>query len=196
MIGIALNIVCIVVLGGVLLYAFRLEKRLAELDKNRFAMEKFLGDFTSAIARAERAIHELTSTAKEKGSEVEQAAARATALRDELHFLIDAADKIATRLTDQTSSAQTKARDARPPLAPMPEEKPVAPKLPEVKPLAEKEKAPEKNIPVWTKPAPVGAKTVPPAPLPVKPAEDTRQPKLSDAERDLQSALAKMDKSA
>ncbi|MBI3418667.1 MAG: hypothetical protein HY053_00830 [Proteobacteria bacterium] len=207
----ALDGVVIVLLGVGIFYAWRLERMLRGLDRNRAEMEKFVGVFSSAVARAERGIRELQDTAQDVGVDVDRHIAKAAGLRDELNYLIDAADKMATRLTDTSSAAL-----ARKPAAPAPvaveELAPIKvtvapPKL--VEPLVEKPKADLASaLPPWAKPArqdhiivnrpektftrqtektPL-SKTA--EALPVMPME--RSGLRSEAERELQQALEKM----
>ena len=200
--GILFNILSIAVMAGVLVYAWRLDRRLSALDKNRQQMEKFVGDFSGAIARAEKAIRTLQETAQDTGVDIDQHFSRAGSLRDELTFLIDAADKIATRLTNSSSQAQSDALTRRPATL-MPatsaveEEKkePVKTVKPVEMPAPSKEPA-QKNLPTWLKslrkePAPkvevaLEEKTA------VKENKTPKEPVRSQAEKELQQALEKM----
>lgn len=187
MLGLAINSVGVLVLIAVLVYAWRLDRKLKDLEKNRLAIQKSLGDFSQATSRAESAIQQLRSTAQEVDGNVESQLSRAVSLRDELNFLIDAADKIANRITAQTQEAQAKAQNIRPPVA---AEKTAASTVKTVittkgeetlKPVRQ-EKAPppafdkisfekeeDKKLPAWLKPAEKNSsvvKTVVPAPPP------------------------------
>lgn len=111
--SLALNLLLIPLLGAGLFYAWRLQKTLQGLGQNRKDMEHFLNDFSQSITRAEKAIKALKETARDTGLEIDEHVGRAYALRDELNFLVDAADKIATRLTDHTIEVQSEARQSR-----------------------------------------------------------------------------------
>ncbi len=160
----AVFIVCMVV--GIVV-VWRLQKALNGLNKNRQDMEKFVADFSGSISRAQKAINDLQQTARDVGHDVEGHLARAQGLRDELSFLVEAADKIATRLTDNTTIAQSDAKAARNQRS----DKPVEQKHAESKPLSaiqevQKQKAEPVIIPPAPKaepaPSPQQAKTVPP----------------------------------
>lgn len=110
---VASNIVLILIMAAGIFYAWRLQRALSSLAKNRQEMEKFVSDFSGSILRAQKAITDLQDTARNAGSDVEAHLTRAQGLRDELSFLIDAADKIATRLSDNASTAQQDAKIAR-----------------------------------------------------------------------------------
>jgi hypothetical protein len=213
MLNLAINIVTIFAVLAGLAYAWRLDRKLRDLDKARGETEKFLSDFTSAIARAERAIRQLQDTAMQTGSEIDQQFSKAIGLRDELTFLVDAADKIATRLTDKTSLAQSDAQ-ARRAAAPPPEPKawvetvapakmeapPPLPPVPEaISPVIEKNDT--LRLPAWLKPVAKvvegGKAKAEKVLLPVegdglsaKNAADELP--RSQAERELQQALEKM----
>lgn len=111
--NIALNVVLVVLMVAGIFYAWRLQAALKGLQKNREDMEKFVTDFTGSITRAEKAIRDLQETARGVGGDVDAQIVRAHGLRDELTFLVEAADKIATRLADNTSLAQKDARVQR-----------------------------------------------------------------------------------
>jgi hypothetical protein len=141
---IALDIFVILLLGAGIYYAWRLERMLRALDGNRRDMQKFVADFGSTISRAERGIRELQDTAQDTGMEVDRQMTRAGTLRDELTYLIDAADKIATRLTENSSQVLSRQPEPPPPavqeVRKAVEEKPVEKAAPE-----------EPVLPPWAK---------------------------------------------
>jgi hypothetical protein len=193
---IALDCTVIVLLGAGIYYAWRLERMLRGLDKNRKDMETFLGVFSSTITRAEKGIRDLQDTAKDSGVEVDRSMARATALRDELNFLIDAADKVANRITNVSTEASARhpapmqnfvEDEPLPPPVELPEEPYTPPPIDKLVPPWAK-RATEKHVVInrnETKPAP--------APTPVAaPADKSQKTLRSEAERELQQALEKM----
>jgi hypothetical protein len=165
---IALDIFVILLLGAGIYYAWRLERMLRALDGNRRDMQKFVADFASTISRAERGIRELQDTAQDTGMEVDRQMTRAGTLRDELTYLIDAADKIATRLAE--SSSQVLARQPELPPAPVQE----APKPVVEKPVVQK--APEEPLlPPWAKRAGQGQVVVNPKGAAVRKPEQAQK---------------------
>lgn len=112
--SIALNGVFIVVMAVGIVFVWRLQRTLNGLYKNRAEMEKFVADFSGSIVRAQKAIRDLQDTARDVGQDVESQLARAHGLRDELSFLVEAADKVASRLSDTASAAQHDAKQVRP----------------------------------------------------------------------------------
>ncbi len=111
--SIVLNGVFIVVMAVGIVVVWRLQHTLSGLYKNRMDMERFVADFSGCISRAQKAIRDLQDTARDAGQDVEGHLVRAQGLRDELNFLVDAADKIASRLSDSASAAQSDAKLAR-----------------------------------------------------------------------------------
>ncbi len=111
--NIILNVIFIVVMAVGIVFVWRLQKTLNGLHKNRMDMEKFLSDFSGNITRAQKAIRDLQDTARDVGEDVEGHLAKAQGLRDELSFLVEAADKVASRLSDSASAAQSDAKQAR-----------------------------------------------------------------------------------
>ncbi|MDX1922774.1 MAG: DUF6468 domain-containing protein [Alphaproteobacteria bacterium] len=167
--SIVINAVFIVCMAVGIVVVWRLQKTLNGLNKSRLEMEKFVADFSGSIARAQKAINDLQQTARDVGEDVENHLSRAQGLRDELTFLVEAADKIATRLTDSTASAQNDAKASRNNRSEKQNEKSVESKA-DTKPLSsiqevQKQKAETViNSPAAkaeVAPQPVQAKTVP-----------------------------------
>lgn len=161
--SVALNVVFIVVMAVGIVFVWRLQRTLNGLYKNRMEMEKFVADFSGSISRAQKAIRDLQDIARDVGQDVDGQLTRAQSLRDELTFLVEAADKVASRLSDSASAAQQDAKQAKTQRA----EKPVEVKSAE-KPLsAIQDVQKQKTEPVIEAkkaepaPAPVAAKTVP-----------------------------------
>ena len=184
-------------------YAWRLQRTLKNLSQDRVGVEKAVGDFSAAIARAERAITELHSTSRDLSQEVDRQVVRAQSLRDELSFLTDTADKIAGRLAEASAQAQSSAKQPKPALRPVAEEKPPAPE-PAAPPPAPDSSA----IPAWArragndavvinKPsaslpkAEAAKEAVPEEPRKKERAEKKELPR-SQAERELMQALDKI----
>lgn len=214
-----IDIILVVLVSAGIFFAWRLQRALGHLQQNRAAMEGFIGTFVQSIARAEKAIAELHGTARTLSSDIDEKMKKAAAMRDELTFLVDAADKVATRLTDNTSQAQGAARAAKekekekmPKVVPPITEPILVEKLVQAVPSekhmaapAEEQQAP---MPAWAKrldndtnvinklPNPSAFAAAPvaaPKPQAVneKTADKATQPR-SQAERELMQALEKM----
>ena len=178
--SIILNAVFIVVMAVGIVFVWRLQRTLNGLYKNRTDMEKFVADFSGSIVRAQKAIRDLQDTARDVGQDVEGQLTRAHGLRDELNFLVEAADKIASRLSDSASAAQHDAKlaraerkekqvdikpadikpaDIKPAEKPMStiqdmqkqKTEPVAPPIKKPEPIAVQEPVVAKTVPTWIK---------------------------------------------
>lgn len=103
-----LSLVMDAVLAGLLIvgimYAVRLNRQLQNLRAGQSEMGRFVADFSATVMRAEAGIRGLKQAAREGGDELEHLITKASTLRDELQFLIDSADSIATRLSDTAAS--------------------------------------------------------------------------------------------
>lgn len=103
--SLALDVVLIALLGAGIYFAVRLSRQMASLRTNRADMERFVMNFSATVQRAEAGIQGLRLAARTGGDDLEKLIDKAQALRDELHFLVDSADKIASRLSDTASTA-------------------------------------------------------------------------------------------
>lgn len=88
-------------------YASKLMAQLKALRAARTEMERFILDFNTTVVRAENSVKELKRTARSSGDDLEALIDKAHGLRDEMIFLVESADKSATRLSN---SASQKAR--------------------------------------------------------------------------------------
>lgn len=120
-----LNILLDLALIGLLVvginYAMKLSKQLAAMRAAHVEMERFVDDFNGTVTRAEAGIKGLKNTARTCGDDLEKLIDKGHLLRDELHFLTESADQIATRLsssasqvarTATTAAASTQAKEA------------------------------------------------------------------------------------
>ena len=104
-----LSIILDVIMIGLLItgiaYAVKLHRQLLALRASRGEMERFVGDFSQTVQRAEAGIKGLKLAAREGGDDLEKLIDKAQQIRDELQFLVQSADQIATRLSDTAASA-------------------------------------------------------------------------------------------
>lgn len=107
--GFVLDIVLIGLLGFAVSYAMKLTKQLNEMRAGRAEMERFVLAFNATVSRAEAGVQGLKNAARSSGDDLEQLIEKGQTLRDELMFLTESADQIATRLTDSAGAAAQKA---------------------------------------------------------------------------------------
>ncbi len=136
-ISLALDVILIGLVGAGLVQASRLLRQLAELRQSRVEMERFVQDFNATVMRAEAGIKGLRQTARDSGDDLENLLGKANSIREELQFIIESADQIASRLTQNASSAVRAPEappemraEARVPAKPAMESSPAAAPLP------------------------------------------------------------------
>jgi hypothetical protein len=118
------DFVLIGLLAAGISYAIKLTRQLAEMRAGRAEMERFVLEFNATVMRAEAGIKGLKNASRSAGDDLEKLIERGQNLREELHFLIESADQIASRLSDKASCATRGA--AQPGNAPQPAGKPAA----------------------------------------------------------------------
>lgn len=97
-----LALIALLVIG--IVYASKLMVQLKALRAVRTEMERFVLDFSATVVRAENGVKTLKAAARSSGDDLEQLIEKGGSLRDELGFLIESADKIATRLSSTASN--------------------------------------------------------------------------------------------
>lgn len=131
------DLVMIVFLGLGVATGLRLMRELAALRSHQADMERIILSFNAGVNRAESGIKGLKQAARSAGDDLEPLIERAQNLRDELQFLIDSADQMATRLSDAASQSPRQdslgARVAPSPKQPLKPTQP-APSVPTVQP--------------------------------------------------------------
>ena len=113
-IGLLLDVVLIGVVGVGIFNALRLIRQLRDLKAGRVEMEHFVREFNGAVMRAEAGIKALRATARESGDDLERLVDKAVMVRDELNFIVESADGVATRLSAVASGALHQAPAAAP----------------------------------------------------------------------------------
>ncbi|MCL2468709.1 MAG: DUF6468 domain-containing protein [Alphaproteobacteria bacterium] len=108
-ITILLDVVLIGFLIAGVRYAMRLSRQLALMRESRADMERFVLDFNVTIARIEKGIQTMKSTARACGDDLEELIDRGHALKDELQLLSQSADQIANRLASRPSVVEAEA---------------------------------------------------------------------------------------
>lgn len=98
-----LDSLIVVLLAATIVYAAILNHRLTRLRDNRIEMERATRSFAEAAAKADAGIKGLKRTADETGSALQKDIERAQALRDELAFIVEAAEAVAARLEGAAS---------------------------------------------------------------------------------------------
>ncbi len=90
-------------LVATIIYAIQLNRHLIQLRESRGEMEGLIRSFNEATSRAEAGIKSIRHAATETGEGLQRSVERAQVLRDELQFLVEAADSLARRLAETPS---------------------------------------------------------------------------------------------
>jgi len=160
-----LDVIIIVLLAATIVYAVILNSRLAQLRDNRDDLARLVAAFNDATARAESGIPKLRRAAEDAGNALQERVEKAQTLRDDLAFMIERADSMASKLENSVRQAREEVRPAASPSMPMPQ---VAP----------------------ARGSRAKAEPPPPAPEPVEPhLTDAADDERSEAERELLRAL-------
>ena len=101
-----LDIVVSGLMVATIIYATRLNARLAALRKNRDDLARTILAFNEATLRAESSIPKLRKAAEEAGIALQERVEKAQSLRDDLAFMIERADTMANRLENAVRSAR------------------------------------------------------------------------------------------
>jgi hypothetical protein len=102
-IDLALNLVLATLLVAVIVYAWRLHKRLGTWRDGKADLERTIREFSEAARRAEAAIADLKVAGEAAGRLLEDQTRKAVALKDDLEYVVARAAPIADRATDRTA---------------------------------------------------------------------------------------------
>ncbi|HUA76287.1 MAG TPA: DUF6468 domain-containing protein [Acetobacteraceae bacterium] len=93
-----LEIALMALLAATLFHALRLERALGVLKRDRAQLEALVKDFNASTREAEAGIERLRTAADTTGHDLARHTATAAALKDDLGFLIERAERMADRL--------------------------------------------------------------------------------------------------
>ncbi|MGG5812153.1 DUF6468 domain-containing protein [Falsiroseomonas sp. CW058] len=116
----AVEALLLVALAAALPAAFRLERALAALKRDRGQLSDSARGFAEATREAEAAIARLRATADGAGRSVAEQVRIASALREDLRFLTERAEQMAERLDSGVRTARPAADPALAAAAPLP----------------------------------------------------------------------------
>ena len=85
----ALDLVLIFLLAATLFHALRLERALGVLKRDRSALEQLVAGFNASTQQAEHGIERLRDAADGAGRQIARQLEAASALRDDLNFLLE-----------------------------------------------------------------------------------------------------------
>lgn len=102
-----LDIVVILLLVPTIVYAVILNRRLTALRKSRDELSKVVSSFNEATMRAEAGIPKLKKATAEAGGLLKDRVEKAQTLRDDLAFMIERAEELASRLEGAVRAARS-----------------------------------------------------------------------------------------
>lgn len=96
--SLVLDVLIAILLVVTIMYAFTLNRRLAELRKDQTELEKLAASFNDATLRAEESIQRLTGSSEEMKRDMQDTLRRAQGLQEDLNYLIERAGEAADKL--------------------------------------------------------------------------------------------------
>lgn len=98
MVSLILDLVIVGLLAATIAYAIILNKQIIKLRESRGEMAELIHGLNEAMSKAETGVRGLRKAASDTGEDLQRTVTKAQTLRDELQFMIEAADTLATRL--------------------------------------------------------------------------------------------------
>jgi chromosome segregation ATPase len=96
--GLIIDLIVIALLAATIFYAFRLERRLANMRNAQTALAEVIRELNTAAARAEAGIQGLKAAAASSGHTLDEKTKRARSLADELGLLLQAGERLGQRI--------------------------------------------------------------------------------------------------
>src|ERR1035438_6920420 len=95
-----LDTALVVLLTATLFHAVRLERALGVLKRDRAALEALVATFNASTHAAESGIERLRGAAEGSGRQIQRQIETATALKDDLTFMVQRGEGLADRLDE------------------------------------------------------------------------------------------------
>jgi hypothetical protein len=96
--GLIIDVIVIALLAATIFYAFRLERRLANMRGAQAALGDVIRELNGATARDEAGIQGLRAAATSSGQTLDDKIKRARGLGDELALLLQAGERLGNKL--------------------------------------------------------------------------------------------------
>lgn len=93
-----LEVIGAALLAVMIVYAVRLNRRLATLQEDKAEFERLVTTFTNSTNRAETSVARLKASATDTAQALQENVTKAQALHDDLAFMVDRAEDLANRL--------------------------------------------------------------------------------------------------
>ena len=108
-----LESVLILLLAATLYHAFRLERALGVLKRDRSALEELVAEFNASTRQAEAGIERLRAAADGVGKHIAKQVEAAASLKEDLAFLSERGNRLADRLDVLVRAARPLAPEPR-----------------------------------------------------------------------------------
>lgn len=131
LISLIIDLVLVGLLAATIAYAIILNKQIVKLRESRGELAELIQGLNDAMGKAEGGVRNLKKTAADTGEDLQRTVTKAQTLRDELEFMIEAADALATRLGSVgdrdggRGAAVARTNPVKPPLASRPAPRPL-----------------------------------------------------------------------
>lgn len=102
----ALDLLMVILLVATIVYAIILNRQIVRLRESRGEMVELVKGLNEAMAKAETGVRGMKRTAGETGESLQRTIDKAAGLRDELQFMIEAANTLADRLSGYSDNAR------------------------------------------------------------------------------------------
>ena len=112
--SIGLNIILMILLGAVIYYARRLSESIAIFRDSRKELRALINDLTKNIDKAENAIKSMRRETDTSADDLHFMITKARALSEELQFIQESGDRLATRIekaAEKSNAGRQKTRD-------------------------------------------------------------------------------------
>ncbi len=104
--GLIVDVLGAVLMAAVIFYVIRLNANLKTLKAGKAELEALIAAFNESTNRAEASVLRLKASATETATALQANVTKAQELRDDLNFMTDRADELATRLEGAISAAR------------------------------------------------------------------------------------------
>lgn len=104
--GLIVDVLGAVLMAAVIFYVIRLNANLKTLKAGKAELEALIAAFTESTNRAEASVLRLKASATETATALQANVTKAQELRDDLSFMTDRADELATRLEGAIAAAR------------------------------------------------------------------------------------------
>lgn len=119
MLGMAIDILLLLILGVTMFFGLRLSRQFSEIKADQARLATLVGQLNEASKRAEGAVASMKKTAIETSEQLQGRIGKAQALSEELEIMIEAGDSLAERLQhiaeDSRKSVDAKKSASKPP---------------------------------------------------------------------------------